>query len=103
MKIKDGIIQLTNYKKKSSVLSPSATQLNNMADKTIWRLMEILIVFLMTTWNQVKLLSKPTNVHVTADYIEACHRIGKSKKNSKKTIVRFIDRKHCKCALVKAQ
>ena len=62
--------------------------------------MEILIVFLMTTWNQVKLLSKPTNVHVTADYIEACHRIGKSKGNSKKTIVRFIDRKHCKCALV---
>ena len=31
-------------------------------------------------------LSKATNVHVTADDIEACHRIGKSKGSSKKTI-----------------
>ena len=45
-------------------------------------------------------LSKATNVHVTADDIEACHRIGKSKENSKKTIVCFINRTHCKCALV---
>ena len=45
-------------------------------------------------------LSKATNVHVTADDIEACHGIVKSKANSKKTIVRFINRKHCKCALV---
>ena len=37
---------------------------------------------------------------MTADHIEACHRIGKPKENSKKTIVRFINRKHCKCALV---
>ena len=48
----------------------------------------------------INVLSKATNVHVTADDIEACHRIGKSKGNSKKTIVRFINRKHCKCALV---
>ena len=48
----------------------------------------------------INVFSKATNVHVTADYIEACHRIGKSKGNSKKTIVRFINRKHCKCALV---
>ena len=45
-------------------------------------------------------LSKATNVHVTADDIEACHKIGKSKGNSKKTIVRFINRKHRKWAFV---
>ena len=35
--------------------------------------------------------------------VEACHRIGKSdqKTSSKKTIVRFINRKYCKKALVK--
>ena len=44
----------------------------------------------------VNVLSKATNVHVTPHDIEACHRIGKSKK----TILRFINRKHCKCALV---
>ena len=48
----------------------------------------------------INVLSKATNVHVTADDTEACHRICKSKGNSKKTIVRFINRKHCKCALV---
>ena len=48
----------------------------------------------------INVLSKATNVHVTADDIETCHRIGKSKRNSKKTIVHFINRKHCKCALV---
>ena len=48
-------------------------------------------------------LSKATNVHVTADDIEACHGIVKSKANSKKTIVRFINRKHCKCALVNSE
>ena len=31
---------------------------------------------------------------------KACHRIGKSKRNSKKTIVCFINWKHCKCTLV---
>ena len=48
----------------------------------------------------ISVLSKATDVHVTADDIEACHRIGQSKGNSKKTIVLFINRKHCKCALV---
>ena len=48
----------------------------------------------------INVLSKATNVHVTVDDIKVCHRIGKSKGNSKKTIVRFINRKHCKCALV---
>ena len=47
----------------------------------------------------VNVLSKATNVHVTPHDIEACHRIGKSKK----TIVRFINRKHCKCALVNSE
>ena len=37
---------------------------------------------------------------MTADDIEAWDRIGKSKGNSKKTIIRFINRKHCKCVLV---
>ena len=44
------------------------------------------------------LLSKTTNVYMTADDTEACQRIGKSKENSNKTIVHFINRKHCKCA-----
>ena len=48
----------------------------------------------------INVLSKATNVHVIADDIEECHRIGKSNRNSKKTIVRFINRKYCKCALV---
>ena len=48
----------------------------------------------------INVLSKATNVHVTADDIEARHRIGKSNGNSKKTIVCFINRKYCKCALV---
>ena len=37
---------------------------------------------------------------MTADDIDACHRIGKSKGNLKKAVVRFINRKHCKCSLV---
>ena len=48
----------------------------------------------------INVLSKVTNVHVTADNIEACHGIEKSKGNSKKTIARFINRKHCICAFV---
>ena len=48
----------------------------------------------------INVLSKATNVNVTADDTEACHRIDKSNGNSKKTIVHFINRKHCKCALV---
>ena len=42
----------------------------------------------------INVLSKAKNVHVTAGHIESCHRIGKSKENSKKTVVRFINRKH---------
>ena len=59
--------------------------------------MEFLTVFLMTTWNQlfINVLSKATNLHVTADSI-----MGKSKRNSKKTIICFMNRKHCKCGLV---
>ena len=48
----------------------------------------------------INILSKATNVHVTADDIEACHNIGKSKENSQKAIACFINKKHCKCALV---
>ena len=48
----------------------------------------------------INVLSKATNVHVTADYIEACHRTGKSKGSSKKTIACFINRRHWKCGLV---
>ena len=33
------------------------------------------------------------------DEIEACHRIGKSKDNSKTTIIRLVNRKKCKSAL----
>ena len=39
-------------------------------------------------------------VDVSRSDIEACHRIGKSKNSSKKTIVRFINRKYAKKALL---
>ena len=48
----------------------------------------------------INVLSKATNVHVPADDIEACHRIGISKENSNKTIVHFVNRKQFKCAIV---
>ena len=39
-------------------------------------------------------------VDVSTSDTEACHRIGKSKNSSKKTIVRFINRKYAKKALL---
>ena len=39
------------------------------------------------------------SVDVSPKDIEACHRVGVSKNNSKKTIVRFINKKHAKKAL----
>ena len=39
------------------------------------------------------------SVDVSPKDIEACHRVGVSKNNSKKTIVRFKNRKHAKKAL----
>ena len=35
-------------------------------------------------------LSKATNVHVTADHIKACHRIGKSKENQRKLLFALL-------------
>ena len=40
------------------------------------------------------------SVNVSQKDIEACHRVSVSKNNSKKTIVRFINRKHAKKALI---
>ena len=40
------------------------------------------------------------SVDVSPKDIEACHRVGVSKNNSKKTIVRFINRKHAKKELL---
>ena len=39
-------------------------------------------------------------VNVSAKDIEPCHRVGVSKNSSKKTVVRFINRKHAKKTLV---
>ena len=39
-------------------------------------------------------------VNVSSSDIEACNRIGKSKNSSKKTIVRFVNRKYAKKALI---
>ena len=40
-------------------------------------------------------------VNVSANDVEACHRTGKpDRNNSKKTIVCFLNRKHCKTALL---
>ena len=73
-----------------------------MADEITWKLMEgpnsVSDDNLESAVTNV--LSKATNEHVAADDIEACHRIGKSKGNSKKTNVCFINTKHCKCALI---
>ena len=40
------------------------------------------------------------NVNVSPKDTEACHRVGVSKNSSKKPIVRFINRKHAKKALI---
>ena len=47
----------------------------------------------------IKILDK-IEVNVTSRDIEACHRVGKSRNNSKKTIIRFVNRKFAKKALV---
>ena len=39
------------------------------------------------------------DVNVESREVEDCHRIGKSNNGSKKTIIRFINRKYCKQAL----
>ena len=44
---------LNHLQEKKSVFNPRVTQLNNMADEITWRSSEFLIVFLMTTWNQL--------------------------------------------------
>ena len=40
------------------------------------------------------------DVNVESKEVEDCHRIGKSNNGSKKTIIRFINRKYCKKALL---
>ena len=40
------------------------------------------------------------DVNISSKDVEAYHRIGKSKGSSKTTIVRFVNRKHAKKALV---
>ena len=47
----------------------------------------------------IEILDK-IDVNVTSKEIEACHRVGKSRNNSKKTIVRFVNRKFAKKAIV---
>ena len=47
----------------------------------------------------IKILDK-IEVNVSSKNIEACHRIGKSKGNSKKTIIRFVNLKYAKKALL---
>ena len=42
---------------------------------------------------------KEIDVVVSVNDIEACHRVGPPKNDSKKTIVRFVNRKHAKKAL----
>ena len=38
---------------------------------------------------------KATDIQISHNDIEDCHRIGKSKGYSKKTIVRLVNRKYC--------
>ena len=50
----------------------------------------------------VDILNK-ISADVSPKDIEMCHRVGVSKKSSKKTIVRFINRKHAKKALISTE
>ena len=50
----------------------------------------------------VDILNK-ISADVSPKDIETCHRVGVSKKSSKKTIVRFINRKHAKKALISTE
>ena len=43
----------------------------------------------------IQILDK-IDVDASSKDIESCHRIGKSKNSSKKTIARFLNRKHAK-------
>ena len=47
----------------------------------------------------IEILNK-IDVNVSTKDIEACHGIGKSRENSKKTIIRFVNRKYAKKALL---
>ena len=78
------MMQLIKCKKKSSVLNPNATLLNNMVDEITWRSMEFLIVFLMAT--AVNLLSKVANVHVTADDMKHVTELVDSREIKKKLL-----------------
>ena len=73
------MMQLINCKKKLSVLNSKATQLKYGR----WINMEINGIPNSVSDDNlestvVNVLSKATNVHVTVDDIETCHRIGKS-------------------------
>ena len=50
--------------------------------------------------NVIEILDK-IEINISSKDIEACHCIGKSKDNSKKTIIRFVNRKYAKKALLK--
>ena len=39
---------------------------------------------------------KAADIQISHNDVEDCHRIGKPKGNSKKTIVRLVNRKYCK-------
>ena len=41
-----------------------------------------------------------TDINVESRQMEDCHRIGNSNNGSKKTIIRFINRKYCKKVLL---
>ena len=48
----------------------------------------------------LKYCTQKIGVNALAQDIEGCHRIGKSKNNSKKTIICFINRKYAKKVLL---
>ena len=53
--------------------------------------------------NTVTSILSDIGVNIQSEEIEACHRFGKTDRKtiSKKTIIRFVNRKHCKKALLK--
>ena len=52
--------------------------------------------------NTVASILSDTGMSIQSEEIETCHRFGKTDRNtkSKKTNIRFINRKHCKKALL---
>ena len=119
LSVKDEIINLKDVIIQN--LRNECNRLNNVVSE-----MSLMIVHLESNYNSLEQYGRRNNLEISGipdsfdqtnledkvveifdkigvalsnDEIEACHRIGKSKNNSKTTIVRLVNRKKCKSAL----